>query len=237
MNGATWTFGQFWTQLTGLEPGLTFFVTLFTTAVGAWFSWYLRSLARRARTADLFDRFYSPENYHCMVGPVFVVALRWHALQGKEKEAYARALCKGWPKCDDVRDVVGVYDPEHFGGRRDLTESDFEHMHFHGETNTEVITEHAALTSFLYFWTKLEAMLATGLLCKRLAIKLFANPYRIYEDFIAEFRSAVEKDPDTCDDIASWIDATKKLEQRFRAKSIGSKLMGWMFQPMASGSR
>ena len=39
------------------------------------FSLHQRRLAKRQRAADLFDSFYSPDNYHAMVAQVYELAL------------------------------------------------------------------------------------------------------------------------------------------------------------------
>lgn len=217
------------------EAALGLVIAVVGGVASAWYSWHQRNLARRERAADLFDRFYSPEGYHAMVAPVFVVTLRWYSLRGRDREAYAAALCKGWTGqehagrlltayvgTEDVGERAGTGSPGGEGsGSGTATRAEasatrveaFERIHFHRARSTEEITEHAALTAFLYFWVKLQAMIEAHLVSRRLARELFRQPYAIYAPFIADFRQAVIESPDTGDVRPAWIDATRKLER------------------------
>lgn len=181
-------------------------------AASGWFSWHQRNMARRERAADLFDRFYSPEQYHVMVAPVFVITLRWYALRGAARAAYATTLCMGWAGRERAERLVEVYAGADPGGEASSDVDHFEDDHFRRARSTDEITEHAALTAFLYFWVKLQAMLDANLVCKRLTRKLFRQPYAIYAQFIADFRQAVTDDLQGADPRPAWLDATRELE-------------------------
>ena len=192
-----------------------------------WYTLYQRAVVRRERTSNLFEEFYSPENYHATIAPVFILKVRWQALEGDAKTAYADAICKGWPKRelsrDEAREIISSYDHK-FESYANVNDAGvFEKMHFRKERSTEVITEHAALTAFLYFWVKLERMRKEGLLSENLVKQLFKGPYDIYRPFIRDFREAVANcvgnyEPD-------WFSATQNLESFFDGKEPKSGLL------------
>lgn len=190
--------------------------------VGWAYAYHQLRLSRRERAANLFDSFYSADYYHAVVAPVYVINLKWQALANDtDREAYASALCKGWSTQESAAAVIRAYDPEHGAGAEALREEHFEQLHFRKARSIEEITDHSALTSFLYFWVKLEAMIEQKLVCKHLAVRLFARPYEFYAQFIADFRravreSAVTGDPDR---PPSWVDATEHLEAMFAGKA------------------
>ena len=198
--------------LDSTEAALGLFIAAVGTGLSAWFSWHQRNLARRERAADLFDRFYSLESYHAMVAPVFVIMLRWYALRGAARTAYAAALCKGWTGHDRAADLIAAYDPGHPEAAGRASVEGFAEAHFQHPRSADGITGHAALTAFLYFWVKLDAMLDARLVSRRLARQLFRTPYAIYAQFIADFRQAVLDHPGASAVPPAWVDATRDLE-------------------------
>ena len=124
-----------------------------------WFTWHQRSLARRELAADLFDRFYSLESYHAMVAPVYVITLKWNALEGEARAAFAGALCRGWAGPDRAGDLIAAWEPDHDTESAEASVEVFQAAHFRRSRTGDGITGHAALTAFLYFWVKLHAML------------------------------------------------------------------------------
>lgn len=213
--------------LNSSEAALGVIIAILGGAVSAWFSWHQRNLAQRERAANLFDGFYSAENYHAVVAPVFVVMLRWHALPPPQRAALASALCKGWTGYDRAHLLVAAYEPDHPNQVDHGAVDAFVESHFHKPRSTEEVTEHAALTAFLYFWVKLEAMIDAGLVSKKLARRLFAGPYDIYAQFIANFRHAVLRCPDTGDVRPVWIDATEKLEVLLLGRTLSPEPIDW----------
>jgi len=191
-------------------------VGLFIAAVGGafsfWYSRHQRRLARRERAADLFDRFYSLENYHAMVAPVYVITLKWNAHRRAGRTGYAEALCRGWAGPEHAERLISAWDPEYGIESAQRGVDLFEEAHFRRSHDTDGVTAHAALTAFLYFWVKLDAMVEAGLVSRRLTKRLFRQPYGIYAPFIADFRAAVLSHPHTANGDPAWIDATRNLE-------------------------
>ncbi len=107
--------------------------------------------------------------------------------------------------------MIQGYDPDYDRYSVNPTTDRFEEMHFRIPRSTEEITEHAALTAFLYFWVKLHTMIEVRLVSPSLARELFRGPYEIYGPFIAEFREAVRKRLDGADE-PSWFRATEQLD-------------------------
>lgn len=216
------------------EAALGLFIAVVGAVASGWFSWHQRSLARRERAADLFDSFYSLENYHAMVAPVFGITVLWNALSSEKRVIYAAALCKGWMGQDRALDLVTAYDPVHPQRARLATLETLEEAHFRRGRSTEEITEHAALTAFLYFWVKLQAMLDARLVSPRLTKKLFREPYAIYAQFIANFRQAVLDNPDTASVRPPWIEATRELEMLLLGRPVEPQRLDWSLLAMSA---
>jgi hypothetical protein len=202
-------------------------LTVLGLLISSWFTFYQRNLARRQRASDLFDGFYSSENYHAVVAPVYIIMLKWNALQGEERAAYAATLCKGWMGQDKAANVISAYAPDFLSKGRQTSVSTFEEVHFRRGISTEEITEHAALTSFLYFWVKVKALIDARLACKKLIKELFKQPYSIYAQFIANFREAMLDNPDIAADCVAWVNVTRELEALFLDKQIIPEHINW----------
>jgi len=219
-----------WLNSSEASLGLIFAVLGGVASVG--WSWHQRNMAQRERAANLFENFYSADNYHAMVAPVFVVMLRWQALGPRQRAAFAAALCKGWADCARARHLMTAYEPDH-DPEQSAVEA-YEQAHFHKGRSTEEITEHAALTAFLYFWVKLEEMIDAGLVSGKLSRRLFKRPYGIYAQFIANLRHAVVHCPGTGDVRPAWIEATEKLERRLLETQLPPEPIDWSLVPKAS---
>ena len=179
------------------------------------------------RAADLFDRFYSLESYHAMVAPVYVISLKWNALEGEARAAFAGALCRGWAGQDRAGELIAAWDPDHDDECSEASVEVFQAAHFRRSRTAEGITGHAALTAFLYFWVKLHAMLEAGLVCRRLTRQLFRQPYGIYAQFLADFRQAVLDSPDTSGGRPAWIEATEDLERFLLGRELVPARVEW----------
>lgn len=197
-------------------PNVEVVLTGLFATFGLLFNLTQRSLARKQRTADLYDQFYSANHYHSVVGPVFSLMVRWNGLEADRRCELARAMCKGWADPRHASRLLEAYRPE-----TGETETSEEFLHFKHGRSVEEITEHSALTSFLYFWVKLDGMRRAGLLYegtpwqRGLVHELFRPAYSIYADFIAEFREAVVSCEEIGDVQPAWFQATRRLERAF----------------------
>ena len=204
------------------EALLGLFLAAGGTALSGWFSWHQRNMARRERAADLFDRFYSLESYHAMVAPVFVIMLKWNALRGEARSAYAATLCKGWAGPERAPELLEAWEPGSLETASGAGVEAFDEAHFRRSRAGAGVTGHAALTAFLYFWVKLDAMIDARLVSRRLTRQLFGGPYAIYARFLADFREAVLEHPVAGGERPAWIGATRRLERLLLGRELAA---------------
>lgn len=221
------TLGEWAQWMESTEAALGLFIAVIGGLFSGWFTWHQRTLARRERAADLFDRFYSLENYHAMIAPVYVITLKWKALGGEARAAYAAALCRGWAGRDRAAELIAAWDPDYDAEASRADVAVFEAAHFRRSRTGDGVTGHAALTAFLYFWVKLDAMLDAGLVAEGLVRQLFGEPYRIYAQFLADFRQAVVDNPETTGGTPPWIAATRNLERLLLGEALVPERIDW----------
>lgn len=221
------TLGEWLQWLESTEAALGIFIAVVGGLISGGFAWHQRRLARRERAADLFDRFYSLENYHAMVAPVYVISLKWNALRDEARTAFASALCRGWASPERVPELLTAWDPDYDREASETRVDVFEEAHFQRSLTGDGTTGHAALTAFLYFWVKLEAMLDAHLISRRLTRQLFRHPYAIYAQFIADFRQAVLDNPESAGGRPAWVAATEKLESYFLGEKLEAVRVDW----------
>lgn len=186
---------------------LTVIVGLFSllNSVGA--SWVSQRAAQRAKSVELYDEYYSPENYRRVVLPVFRVMMKWMHLPQPKREEYGAVLREAW---------LGFHeDPARkltmFEGQGWATD-DVYAAHFHHTQSSDAFTEHEALTVLLYFWTKVNELLKAGVIDERTAVRLLRKPYSYLSNFIAEFRADIMRNAGS-DELPAWCLATQELEK------------------------
>lgn len=177
---------------------LTVFHSLLTAFIG-------RRADRRERTVELYDGFYSVENYHRVILPVYRLMLKWRGLPDDAREKYREAVRLGWVGADDPSRVIRAYIPD------EHLHDDPQRAHFRDTVPGDHFTEHEALTIFLYFWTKVDQLISTGQVDPRLFKRLFAVPFGYYRDFLEQLRDDMR--PHFTEEKApAWIRATEKID-------------------------
>jgi len=164
---------------------------------------------RRAKAVELYDEYYSPENYRRVVLPVFCIMLKWWNLPDPQREQYRTVLRRGWTGFEsDTNLLLASYIGPDF-----LTENP-DNAHFHKVTPSEAFTEHESLTVFLYFWTKVLELIRADIVDAKTAKRLLAKPYGYLGAFISEFRADIKKQSPS-GDMPAWFEATEELEKFF----------------------
>ena len=197
------------TFATLLAGGLTALVGVFSifNATGAAF--VARRAQQKAKVVEIYDEYYSSDNYRRVVLPVFQIMLKWWNLPQPQKDEYRAVLRRGWVGYNsDTSTVLKTYLGSSY------LEDDPDHAHFHRSLPSEAFTEHEALTVFLYFWTKVHELLQAGVMDKRTAQRLLAKPYGYLSDFIKEFRTDIAQHSEA-QDLPPWFQATEELEKLF----------------------
>jgi len=166
-----------------------------------------RRISRRARAADLYNEYYSPENYRRIVLPVIRLALKWRGLPDAEREAYRAAVRRGWLgfETEPARLLEAYVSAENL-------HEDADRAHFRDALPAEAFTEHEALTAFLYFWTKVHELLRSGIIERATTRRLLGRPYRYAANFLKELRADIEEHLGDRD-APVWVEATRKLDK------------------------
>lgn len=177
---------------------------------------YVNNLLERARTRaqraiELYNYFYSPETYRCVVAPVMRMRLKWHGLTGRRQEEFKWALLHGWIGFSDEPDVI----MKRYCGDGVDENKDLVCEHFRTEREMSRFTEHEAMTSFLYFWVRVQRLVDLGLISRSICKELMATPYGYYWAFVAELREELLKRMSPNDLEPAWVPASRKLEKLF----------------------
>jgi hypothetical protein len=167
----------------------------------------LRRIAARERASQLYNEYYTPEHYRQIVLPVIRLQLKWVALPPEQREAYRTAVRCGWIGFgrDDRKLLKAFVGDDHLF-------DDAEEAHFRAPLDGMSFTEHESLTVFLYFWTKVDAMLEAKLLERKTTVRLMRRPYRYAQRFLAELREDMAQHGRP-DEIPAWFEATKRLDR------------------------
>lgn len=197
------------------DPGVavavfaTFF-TIVTFAESIWRAWVERRLARRERAANLYDDYYSTDNYRRVVLPVIRVMLKWRGLPNEQRDDFRKALRNGWTGFRKrPGELMRAYVSE------ENLHDDMAKAHFRDTLSTEEFTEHEALTVFLYFWVKVEAMLDARLIDPKTVKSLFGRPYSYVQPFLKDLREDFQENISK-DRTPAWSIATAKLDRFFQ---------------------
>jgi len=174
---------------------------------------YTRVRVKQERARELFADFYSADHYRRVVAPVFRITLKWKALPPEKRDEYRRALCYGWIPHPDPEVMMRAYvSPE----RLEMSAME---AHFRDVLPLEQFTEHESLTSFLYFFTQSERLIATGLVEPKLFAALFCKSFSYYWEFLSEMRAMViemANGDGARSELPSWVSATQSLERLIR---------------------
>lgn len=196
------------------DPGvligaLTILLGLFSLANSFSMAWIERRIERRARASDLYNDYYSADNYRRVVWPISRIALKWNALPEPEKSAYRKAVRKGWliEETADGDLLKAVVSAEEL-------RSDADCAHFRDTQSSEAFTEHEALTVFLYFWTKVYEMMRTGVIDRKVAKRLLKRPYGYTRGFVRALRDDIKAHVKKGHEPI-WFEATLALEKMF----------------------
>lgn len=170
-------------------------------------AWIERRVARRSRAADLYNDYYSADNYRRVVLPVIRLGLKWSALPDDEREAYRAAVRRGWLGFEqEPQRLLAAYVSE------ERLHADPDRAHFRDTLSSEAYTEHESLTVFLYFWTKVCAMLDAGVVEQKMAKRLLRRPYGYTLSFIRALRSDIEDHVGDAE-LPVWVAATLRIER------------------------
>jgi len=88
-------------------------------------------------------------------------------------------------------------------------------FHYKKRKEAGEITEHEALTAFLYFWSKLDLMLTNKVIDNKLTKSLFKVQFNYYRSFIKDLRNILDENINENDFRPAWYEATLKLEKFF----------------------
>lgn len=185
-------------------------LTIVSLATAWLFDWLVWRRNRRMLTADLYDRFYTPENYRRVVAPVFRITLKLRAFEPEARAAYFDTLKAGWVGArSDPKTLLNLYVSP------DAREGDPGELHFRRLLPAESFTEHEALTAFLNFWSKLHGLVKAGAADQRVVRDLFSATYAYYGDLLEELADAVAREIDI-DAAPSWIEAVAWTRRTLR---------------------
>ena len=162
----------------------------------------------RDRTTALFNELYSLEGYTSIVAPVFNIMLKWNGLDDATKQQYQKIVIDGWAGFDAFpSDKIDQFC--HSMG------DDMVKYHYKKRNDSGEITEHEALTIFLYFWSKLELLVRNNLIDKKLTRALFTVPFSYYRPFLKDLRDLFDAHKKQTDFEPSWYQASLRLESFF----------------------
>lgn len=190
-------------QLLGILGGIIAAVG-FAHAVGT--EWYHRHRARQERARDLFAQFYAADHYRRVVAPVFRLTLKWAGLPDGTREQYRAAVRQGWVIPKPAEALKVFVSPEY------IETMDPAEDHFRKTLALEQFTEHEALTAFLYFFTRSERLIDTGLVDPKLFAQLFCKSFSYYWSFLEELRAEVSGHFEPGAE-PSWMEASLNIQQ------------------------
>ncbi|GAB4155245.1 MAG: hypothetical protein Tsb0016_27230 [Sphingomonadales bacterium] len=169
-----------------------------------------RKTAQRERAVQLYDDFYSAENYRRVVAPVMRLMLKWRGLPNDTRNAYRQAVRCGWLGFSREPEVLmhRYISPE-------VLQAEPYQAHFRDTLDAGCFTEHEALTVFLYFWTKVHNLLEAKVINRNTTHSLLRVPFQYYAGFIAELRDDTLKNLGVGDVEPAWSSATRALERFF----------------------
>lgn len=198
---------NFWLTIFSTEAIIALFIGLATLVLAL----QQRRLARLAAAKDVFDLLYSPENYTRRVQPVVTTMLKWHGLEGATAQRYRDAVMAGWLGFRQrPGELLHIYAGDGVDGQ------DHYEVHFREQKNTECITEHEALTSFLNYWVSVHALIESHVVDRHLTRRLLKAPFGVYKDFLGEMRSEIRGQSKRKDnELPPWVAATEALEEWF----------------------
>ncbi|MCH9765498.1 MAG: hypothetical protein K0U34_05840 [Alphaproteobacteria bacterium] len=190
-----------------LIAALTAIVGLFSLLNAFGVALVTQRAERRAKAVEIYDEYYSPENYRRVVLPVFCIMLKWWHLPEPQRSDYRAVLRRGWIGFEaDADSLLATYVGADYLGENP------NHAHFHKVVPSEAFTEHESLTVFLYFWTKVYELLHADVVDQKTAQRLLAGPYSYLADFIKEYREDIAQHA-TSDDLPPWHHATQELDK------------------------
>jgi len=164
---------------------------------------------RRAKAVEIYEEYYSTENYRRMVLPVFRIMLKWWYLPEPKRSEYRATLRCGWVGFDNnSASILTTY----IG--KDYLEENPDNVHFHKTIPGEAFTEHESLTVLLYFWTKVYELLNADIVDSKTAKRLLAKPYSYLSEFIREYREDIAQHSKS-GESPPWHEATQELDRFF----------------------
>ncbi len=165
-------------------------------------------LDSRNRTTQLFEELYSINGYSTIVAPVFNVMLKWNGLDEPLKSKYRKIIIDGWVGFESAPSTkLNLFCDE--------KDDDLTKFHYKRRKEAGEITEHEALTAFLYFWSKLELMLTNRVIDKKLTKSLFKSQFNYYRKFLEDLRDVHDAHLSENEYPPTWYAATQKLEKFF----------------------
>lgn len=165
-------------------------------------------LDSRNRTTQLFEELYSVEGYSAIVAPVFNIMLKWNGLNEPAKSEYKKVIIDGWVGFENAPTIkVDLF--------CEAMDNNMAEFHYKKRKEAGEITEHEALTAFLYFWSKLDLMLTNKVIDNKLTKSLFKVQFNYYRSFIKDLRNILDENINENDFRPAWYEATLKLEKFF----------------------
>lgn len=76
-----------------------------------------------------------------------MITLKWKALRGEARAAYAAALCRGWVGRDRAAELIAAWDPDCDDQASRADVAVFEAAHFRRSRTGDGVTGHSALTA------------------------------------------------------------------------------------------
>ncbi|MEP3265104.1 MAG: hypothetical protein ABJN78_05030 [Hyphomicrobiales bacterium] len=196
-------------QPTLLIGSITIILGIFSLLNSFVVAFIRRRIDRHSRVADLYNEYYSADNYRRVVLPITRIALKWRYLPKKKREEYRKAIRRGWliDETDPTQLLKTYVSPAELN-------LDPTNAHFHETNSSGAYTEHEALTVFLYFWTRLYEMTRSDLIDEKKAKRLLKRSYGYTQEFVQEFREDIKSHAEKGQEPV-WVHATIELERLF----------------------
>lgn len=176
---------------------------------------FQRNRERVSRAVELYEEFYTVENYTRVVAPVFEIVLKWNSLSEPLRSEYRKVIRDGWIGFANTQDnmwirALGQTAAMPPGEASPLSVAD---RHYLPTRNCDLVSEHESLTTFLYFWVKIDRLLQTGVVCPKTTQELFTPTFLYYAEFFQSLEMEIKQNIGPNDLEPSWFKSIERLKQ------------------------
>ena len=206
----------------GMSENIEFVIGAITVvgALHVWASEYLRTRSeRRQRTSELFQNYFSSDNYNLVIQPVFNLVTRLGVKEVEDKDAKPSEdwdmVLAGWRhahNAPDAKMLAALYE------NRAIDGLDARDIHYLRPKESPGFSEHESLAVFLHFWTIVYGLWNNSLLDNKLAKDLFQSPWTYFRGFLLELEQLVQKDFEQFPgaEMPAWCEAVHFLDKELR---------------------